>query len=143
MTIYISPYRRMASMRDAMNRMFEETIAETAPAEREMTLAVNVQSEDEAYHIVALVPGLDAEEVSIEILNNTITLRGEFKDTAVEDSKFMVCELPVGRFSRTLTLPVALDASKAEASIKHGVLHLRVPKAEAHRPKSIKIISSN
>ena len=142
MTIYYSPYRRMATLRDAMNRMFEDTIAET-PVERELMLAVDVQAEDEAYEIVALVPGLDADDVSIEILNNTVTLRGEFKDTAKEESKYMVRELPAGRFSRVITLPVTLEASKAEASIKNGVLHLRVPKAEAHRPKSIKIISSN
>jgi HSP20 family protein len=48
-------------------------------------------------------------------------------------------ELPAGRFSRVITLPTALDAAKAEANIKDGVLILRVPKAEAHRPKTIKV----
>ncbi len=143
MTIYISPYRRMATMRDAMNRMFEDTIAETTPTEREMMLAVDVQAEDEAYEIVALVPGLDADDLNIEVLNNTVTLRGEFKSTAMEDSKYLVSELPAGRFSRVLTMPADLDSAKAEASIKNGVLRLRVPKAESHRPKSIKIITSN
>ena len=58
MTIYISPYRRMAAMREAMNRMFEDGIGETASHEREMMLAVDVVADDEAYEIVALVPGL-------------------------------------------------------------------------------------
>jgi len=142
MTLYISPYRRMATLREAVNRMFEDSISETANTEREMMLAVDVQAGDEAYEIVALVPGLEAEDVSIEVLNNTVGLRGEFKSTAQEESKYLVSELPSGRFSRMITLPTALDPTKAEASIKNGVLHLRVPKAEAHRPKSIKVIAA-
>ena len=142
MTIYISPYRRMAAMRNAMNRMFEDSLVETAPHEREMTLAVDVIADDEAYEIVALVPGLEADDVAIEVLNNTVTLRGEFKSTAKEDDKFLVDELPAGRFSRVVTLPTALDPAKAEASVKNGVLHLRLPKAEAHRPKSIKVVAA-
>jgi HSP20 family protein len=51
----------------------------------------------------------------------------------------LTCELPSGRFSRVITLPTTLDTSKAEANIKNGVLTLRVPKAEAHRPKTIKV----
>jgi len=142
MTIYISPYRRMAAMREAMNRMFEDGIGESATHEREMMLAVDVVADDEAYEIVALVPGLEADDVNIEVLNNTVTLRGEFKSTAEEDDKFLVDELPAGRFSRVVTLPTALDPSKAEASVKNGVLHLRIPKAEAHRPKSIKVVAA-
>jgi HSP20 family protein len=141
MTVYISPYRRMSTMRDAMNRMFEENFAEAAPSEREMLLAVDVQSDEDAYVVTALVPGLAADDLSIEVLNNTVTLRGEFKSTEIEGAKYLVSELPAGRFSRVLTLPVALDPSKAEAHIQNGVLHLSVPKAEAHRPKTIKVLA--
>ncbi|HSF81175.1 MAG TPA: Hsp20/alpha crystallin family protein [Anaerolineales bacterium] len=141
MTIYISPYRRMATLRDTMNRMFEESISESGTGEREMMLAVDVRAEDEAYEITALVPGLQADDLSIEILNNTVSLRGEFASIEKGETKFLVCELPAGRFSRVITLPTALDPAKAEANIKDGVLRLSVPKAEAHRPKSIKVIS--
>ena len=142
MTFYISPYRRMATLRNMMNRMFEESLDETPNGEREFMLAVDVKAEDEAYDIVALVPGLEPEDVNIEIINNTVTLRGEFKSVSDEDGKSLVNELPAGRFRRVITLPVALDSSKTEASIKNGVLHLRVPKAEAHRPKSIKVVAA-
>ncbi len=142
MTVFISPYRRMAAWREAMNRMLEETLAEAPTVEREMLLAVDVRAEDDAYEITALVPGLEAEDLNIEILNNTVTLRGEFKGSGKEDSKYLLCELPVGRFSRVITLPTALDPAKAEASLKNGVLRLYVPKAEAHRPKSIKVVTA-
>lgn len=141
MTFYVSPYRRMARMREAMDRLLEESFRTAEPGEREMLLAVDVKGEDDAYIITAFIPGVDAEDISVEVLNNTVTIRGEFKDDQKDTDKYMICELPVGRFSRVITLPTALDASNAEASLKNGVFTLRVPKAEVHRPKTIKITS--
>ncbi len=138
MTLYISPYRRMARMRDAMNRLFDESLESTESQEREMLLAVDVEAQDEAYTIEALVPGLEADDIDVEIMNNTVTIRGEFKDEEKE-AKYLLCELPSGRFSRVITLPTALDPTNAEAELKNGVFTLRVPKAEAHRPKVIKV----
>jgi HSP20 family protein len=142
MTFYISPYRRMAAMRHTMNRMFDDTMVDQTPSEREMLLAVDVQSGEDAYDITALVPGLDAEDLDIEVLNNTVTIRGEFKSCGEEQTKYLVSELPNGCFSRVISLPTATDASKVEASIKNGVLSLHVPKAEEDRPKAIKVKSS-
>lgn len=139
MTVYISPYRRMATLRDAMNRLIEDNLAESTSTEREMMLAVDVLTGEDAYEIVALVPGLEADDLNIEVLNNTVSLRGEFKNAVKEGSKYMVSELPAGRFSRVITLPTALEPSKAEATIKNGVMKLVVPKAESHRPKTIKV----
>jgi HSP20 family protein len=139
MTMYISPYRRLARLSHLMDRLLDESLLENEPVEREMTLAVDVQSDDEGYTIKALVPGLDAEDITTEILNNTVSIRGEFKAEQNEDAKYLLCELPSGRFSRVITLPTALDPTKAEASLKNGVFTMRVPKAEAHRPKVIKV----
>ena len=139
MTLYVNPYRRISQLRNAMDRLFEENFTETTTNEREMALAVDVHSDDDTFTIRALVPGLEAEDIEIEILNNTVTLRGELKSEPDEKAKYLMCELPTGRFSRVITLPTAVDAAKAEASIKNGVLLLRVPKAEAHRPKASKI----
>jgi HSP20 family protein len=139
MTIYIHPYRRLSGLRDAMERLFEETMVENTPAERELTLAVDVTTDDDGFTLYALAPGLEADDLNIEILNNTVSVRGEFKSTAGENVTYLNSELPQGRFSRTITLPVAVDAAKVEANIKNGVLMLRLPKAEAHRPKPIKV----
>ena len=139
MTLYITPYRRMASLRESMNRLIEDSFTEAAANERELPLAADIQAEDEAYTVTAWVPGLDAEDLSLEVLNNTITLRGEFKSAASDDAKYLARELPTGRFSRVIALPTALEPGKTEATIKNGVLTLRLPKAEAHRPKAIKV----
>jgi len=138
MTLYVNPYRRMNQLRQAMDRLFEENFSE-ASSEREMALAVDVRGDEDTFTIRALVPGLDPEAVNIEILNNTVTIRGEFKAMEDDQAKFLMNELPTGRFCRVLTLPTALDAAKSEATIKDGVLTLRVSKAEAHRPKAIKV----
>jgi HSP20 family protein len=141
MTFYFTPSRRMASIRQAMDRMIEESLAESRDVEREMLLAVDVQASDEGYEINALVPGLEADDLEIEILNNTVTLRGQFKSTNQENAKYLMCELPAGTFSRVITLPTDVDAAKTQANLKNGVLSLSIPKAEAHRPKAIKVIS--
>lgn len=139
MTMYVSPNRRLMSLREAMNRMFEETYPEFQSTERESLLAVNVMVEDDAFTVKALVPGLNADDLSIEILNNTVAIRGEFPAEQGENARYLASELPVGRFARVINLPVDVEAGKVEANIKDGVLTLRIPKAEAHRPKTIKI----
>ena len=141
MTFYFTPSRRLVNLRQAMDRMFEETMAEANQPEREYTLSLNVSADDESYQITALVPGLTAEDLEIEILNNTVSLSGQFTMQQPE-VKYLLNELPNGAFNRIITLPTVLDAAKAEAQIKNGVLTLRVPKAEAHRPKVIKVISA-
>jgi HSP20 family protein len=143
MTIYFSnPYRRMNALRQAMDRLLEEGYTEAATNPREMNLAVDVVAEDDSFTIRAFVPGLDADALDIEVLNSTVTIRGEFKDANAENAKYLANELPTGAFSRTVTLPTTLESSKAVANIKNGVLELKVPKAEAHRPKSIKVVAA-
>ena len=142
MTFYMFPSRRFANLRQSMDRMLEESLAEANHNDREMQLAVDIQTSDEAYLLTAFVPGLSADDLNIEILNNTVTIQGEFKPTGKEDAKYLMSELPSGQFSRVITLPTSLDAAKTEASIKNGILMLNVPKAEVHRPKSIKVVSN-
>jgi HSP20 family protein len=142
MNYYVTPYYRMAAMRHAMNHWFENGLTDQTTSECEMQLSVNVKADDEAYDIIALVPGLSADDLDIEVLNDTVTIRGEFKTDGDEGAKYLTSELPDGPFSRVITLPTTTDADHVEASIKNGVLFLRIPKVEADRPKAIKINSN-
>ena len=99
-------------------------------------LAVDVREEDNAYVISALTPGLKAEDVNIQILDDVVTIEGEFK---ANEQEYLVSELPHGSFQRTLELPASVDAEKAEARIVDGVLTLRLPKVESARPRTIKV----
>jgi HSP20 family protein len=129
MTYFVAPYPYRMARRLARMAGYEEP-------ERDFTLAVDVRDENEAYVINALVPGLKAEELNIQILEDVVTVEGEFK---ADENEYLMRELPHGSFNRTLRLPAALDPEKAEAKITDGVLTLRLPKAESARPKTIKV----
>jgi HSP20 family protein len=103
---------------------------------RAFSLAVDVREEEDAYVLSALVPGLKADDLNIQVLEDVVTISGEFK---ADESEYLMRELPHGSFNRTLRLPVSLDASQAEARITDGVLILRLAKAESARPKTIKV----
>jgi len=99
-------------------------------------LAVDVRDEDEAFVLSALVPGLNASDLNIQILDDVVSIEGEFKK---EESEYLMRELPHGSFRRSLRVPASVDTEKAEAKITDGVLTLRLPKAESARPKTIKV----
>ena len=132
MTFYVQtyPYRRMA-------RRWAEN--------RERTLGINVREEDDAYVLSALVPGIKADELNIQVLEDVVRIEGEYKRSSpadkAEENQYLVRELPNGSFHRTLRLPAPLDAEHVEADITDGVLTLRLPKAESARPRQIKIKS--
>jgi HSP20 family protein len=129
MTYFITPNPYRMARRWAHMAGFQEST-------HDFTLAVDIREEDDAYVLSALVPGLKAEDLNIQVLEDVVTLEGEFK---ADESEYLVRELPHGSFRRSLRLPAALDASKAEAKITDGVLILRLTKAESARPKTIKV----
>jgi HSP20 family protein len=104
----------------------------------QQTLGVNIREEDESYVLSALVPGLSAEDLNIQILDDVVRIEGEYKQ---DETQYLMQELPHGSFTRTLRLPAAIDANHVEAKIADGVLTLTLPKAESAKPKKIKINS--
>lgn len=129
MTRYITPRRRMA-----------RRYAPAIDARRfEVHIPVDVTVEDEAFTITAFVPGVSAEDVKIEVLDDLVTISGDFPAEEGEDTRYLLRERPSGSFSRSLRLPVTLDASGAEAEVKDGILNLRVPQAEESKAKQIKV----
>jgi HSP20 family protein len=128
MTYYITtrPYR-------LARRMADQAEAETLP---DFTLAVDVREENDEYILNALVPGLKAEDLNIQILDDMVTIQGEFKGS---ETVYILNELPHGSFKRTLRMPVSLEPTKAEANITDGVLTLKLMKSEAARPRVIKV----
>ena len=99
-------------------------------------LGLNIREEEEAYILSALVPGLNSEDLNIQVLDDVLRIEGEYK---VDENQYLMQELPHGSFSRTLRLPAAIDANHVEAKIADGVLTLTLPKAESAKPKKIQI----
>lgn len=126
MTFYLQtyPYRRMA-------RRWAEN--------REGTLGINIREQEDAYVLSALVPGISADELNIQVLEDVVHIKAERK--ADEGEGFLVRELPAGSLTRTLRLPAPIEADSVEADVTNGILTLRLPKAQSARPRQIKIKS--
>ena len=130
MTFYLHPY--------PYRQMARRTVAN-----RQRTLGINIQEQDDAYVLTALVPGLKAEDLNIQVLEDVLRIEGEYQRSGpadkADEQQYLVRELPSGSFTRTLRLPSIIDADHVEAKIADGVLTLTLPKAESARPKKINI----
>jgi len=138
------PFGELVSLRDAMDRLFEESLVRPrgllAPLTGETTL-VDMYETDEAVVVKATVPGVKPEDIDISVTGDVVTIRGEVKEeTEVKKENYIRRERRHGSFCRQLPLPTAVDVDKAEAVFENGVLNLTLPKAEEVRPKSIKVI---
>jgi HSP20 family protein len=130
MTFYLHPYPYRQMARRTLNN-------------GERTLGINVREENDAYVLSALVPGLKAEDLNIQVLEDILRIEGEYQRSSpadkADEQNYVVRELPSGSFTRTLRLPSVIDADHVEANIADGVLTLTLPKAESARPKKINI----
>jgi len=102
------------------------------------SLRINIREEEDAYIVTALVPGLKAEDLNIQVLDNVVRIAGEYSQ---DENPYLMRELPSGTFTRTLEMPSALEPDSVDANITDGILTLPLPKAQSARPKQIKIKS--
>ncbi len=87
----------------------------------------------------AELPGVSEEDLDISVAGNELTIKGKRKATKPEDSLFHRQERGTGAFTRTVRLPVEIDIDKIEATLRGGILSLRLPKAESEKPHKINI----
>jgi len=136
-----NPVREMMSMRDMMDRAFEDFFSRT-PMTTDGYGIVNLdmaQTDDEVI-IKASVPGVNPDDLSISITGDTLTIRGEVKeDKEIEEADYQIKERRIGSFARSVLLPGAVVADKAKAEFENGVLRLTLPKAEEVKPKTITV----
>jgi HSP20 family protein len=101
---------------------------------------INLTADKDNYYLRAEIPGLQSDELDIQVAGNSITLAGERKiPTQDENAKYHRREREAGRFSRGISLPGDVNPDKVEASLKDGVLTVIIPKAEAAKPKQISV----
>jgi HSP20 family protein len=102
--------------------------------------AVNVFWEKDGGCVLHIeVPGVSPESLTIESQGRTLTLSGKRETQSPQNASFHRRERAAGAFSRSVQLPDDLDLSAAQASYKHGVLTLRIPKKEAAKPRTITV----
>ncbi len=107
-----------------------------------MRASMDVAETDQAYEITLDLPGVQADDVEINLDNNTLTIRGERKEEKEEggpDKQYHRVERYTGSFSRSVVLPSSVNEGEAAAEFNDGVLKVTIPKTEDSRPRKIKI----
>lgn len=100
---------------------------------------INVFRKDHDVIIVAEVPGIDKADLDVQIKGATVRIAGRKKLSPPEKASIHRRERLSGVFDRTVTLPVEVDADRAQAECRDGILALYLPRAEHDKPRSIKI----
>lgn len=110
-----------------------------APAAPKQRSGLRWSDEGDHFLVQALVPGLKAEELTLEATAEELTLRGERGQELPEGFKALHQERGAVKFSRVLRFPEAIDPEKIEASLKDGVLTLKAPRRPELKPRNIQI----
>jgi HSP20 family protein len=133
-------------VRDRFGRLFDEAFSEMlrpmAQSEADRTWAppVDIRETEEHLMLVLDLPGLRKEDVNITVENNVLTVSGERRfDADQKNETLHRLERAYGAFTRSFTLGPTVQTDKVEASFQDGVLHIRVPKVEASKPRRIDI----
>lgn len=134
------PFREAVSLRDAIDRLFEDSFI--TPAKMGGMPRIDVKDKKDAVVVKAELPGVNEEDVNVEILDNVMTISGERreeKEEKEEEKGYYYKESHSGKFSRSFTLPSEVMADKASAEMKSGVLTVTVPKVEPKKAQRIQI----
>ncbi len=103
-------------------------------------LTIDVYQTEDSIVIKSTIAGVKPEDLDVAINNDMVTIKGERKnEEIVPDANYYYQECYWGPFSRSILLPVDIIADKAEASLKNGILTIRLPKADTTRIKKIQV----
>ena len=135
------PFQELVSWSNRLNRtLTDPTGSRTEDAFGSWAPPVDIFEKDENLVIRAEVPGVEKDAIDIRLENGVLTLRGERKqESEINEDNAYRLERTYGAFTRSFSLPTTVDATKIQALYKDGILELRIPKAEAARPKKIEI----
>ena len=135
------PFREAVSLRDAMDRLFEDSVITPAKISGGMP-RIDLKETKDSVIVKAEMPGVAEDDIDIEILDNVMTISGEKREEKVEgaeDKDYYYKESHTGAFSRSFSLPSEVIADKAIADMKNGVLTISVPKIAPKQAKKITV----
>jgi HSP20 family protein len=139
------PLREMMSLREAMNRLFEDSFGRSPEGARweaggAFPVPIDMYETEDQVILSAALPGIKPEDVDIRITGNTLTIRGEAKsEEESQQGNVYVQERRYGAFRRSITLPPNIDSEQVEATFEDGVLKLTMPKSAETKPKQIEV----
>jgi HSP20 family protein len=143
------PFQDTISLRQAMDRLLEDSFVRPFSREaggeagRAATLPVDLYETPDTLVVKARIPGVNPEDVEVNIHGDNLTIKAELRsDAALDEAKNWTWyrhELYHGAIGRSVSLPTLIQPEKAEATFRNGELSLVLPKAEEVKPRSIKI----
>ncbi len=135
------PFQEMETLLDRYNRSSRKTLANSDDRSFEVgdwMPVVDIEETEDAFSIKAELPGVEKDNVSINIDKGVLTIKGE-KKTETEDKKRHRVECSYGSFVRSFTLPQSVNVDDVEAEYNNGILNLTIPKSEEAKPKEIEV----
>jgi len=141
-----NPAREMTSLRDAMDRLFEESFLRPgwfgAPDPQAAAMPMDIYETADNIVVKVAVPGVKPEDIEVTITGELLTIKGETKtEEKVEKENYLRQERRYGSFCRQVTLPVAVKTESVQATFENGVLNLELPKSEAVKTKTVKVVA--
>jgi HSP20 family protein len=134
------PVAGLLGLQRELERVFDKPFGiDLGPSGRGVFPPVNVFADRDGYVVKLEVPGVAPEDVSIEVEGRTLTVSGKREIPPPTEGSFHRRERGAGQFSRSFQMPADLDLTRAEASSKHGILTLRIPKREEAKPRQISV----
>ena len=141
--MHLLPWSRegdgLSLLQRQMNRLFNDVFTSDAPT-GSWASSVDMEETDEAVIVRAEVPGIEAKDIDIQIVNNCLIVRGEKREGEASGGKtWQRVERRYGSFSRTLPLPCEVDREKVGAEMDNGVLTVTMAKQESIKPRKISV----
>jgi HSP20 family protein len=135
----------MLTLREAMDRLFNDAFTHPLSLMREggsnwSSPAIDMYQTDNEVVVKAALPGIQADEVQINVTGDILTIKGEMKhEEEKKDKSWHIREQRWGAFERSLTLPTGVISEKAKADFENGILTITLPKSEAVKPRTITV----
>jgi len=135
------PAREMMSLRDAMDRLFDDAFTRPLSVRDGWSApAIDMYQTDDEIVVKAALPGIKSDEVQINITGEVLTLKGEVKQNEEKKEKaWHIREQRYGSFERSVVLPTDVVADKAKAEFENGILTITLPKADEVKPRTITV----
>ena len=139
--IRFEPMREMITLREAMDRLFNDAFTPSLGATGGWQApAVDLYQTDDEVVVKASLPGMKSDDVQISITGDMLSLKGEFKqENEKKERAYHMREQRYGAFERTFALPTAVVSDKAKAEFENGILTITLPKAEEVKPRMITV----
>jgi HSP20 family protein len=138
--IRYNPFNEVVSLRDAMDRLFEDSFISRNLGNRGMT--ANLYETAEGFILQVPMPGANPEAVEITAQQDTLSLKWETKVQAPQGATVHWNGFQSGQYQQAFTLPAPINADRAEASYEDGVLTLNLPKAEHVKARTVKVTAN-